>query len=108
MNGDGLFIAQNVAAQLGATVIRNSWGGPEDPQATPTDIAQLEQYFIHPNIAIFAAAGDNGFNDMGAGPGYPATSANVVSVGVYGGPIFLFELTMGLWLVARGLREGSR
>jgi subtilase family serine protease len=79
--GDGLFIAQNVAAQLGATVISNSWGGPEDPQATPTDIAQLEQFFIHPNIAIFAAAGDNGFNDMGAGPSYPATSANVVSVG---------------------------
>jgi len=33
---------------------------------------------------------------------------SVVSVGVYGGPIFLFELTMGLWLVARGIREGSR
>lgn len=32
---------------------------------------------------------------------------SVVSVGVYGGPIFLFELTMGLWLVTRGIREGS-
>jgi len=79
--GDGLLIGQNVAAQLGATVISNSWGGPEDPQATPTDIAQLEQFFLHPNVAIFAAAGDNGFNDSGGGPGYPATSANVVSVG---------------------------
>jgi MYXO-CTERM domain-containing protein len=84
-SGDGLFIAQNVAAQLGATVISNSWGGPEDPQATPADIAQLEQFFIHPNIAIFAASGDRGFNDMlpggAGGPGYPATSANVISVG---------------------------
>jgi subtilase family serine protease len=83
--GEGLFNAQNVAAQLGATVISNSWGGPEDPQATPQDIAQLEQFFIHPNIAIFAAAGDDGFNDLGpspgSGPGYPATSANVISVG---------------------------
>ena len=34
--------------------------------------------------------------------------ANVVSVGVYGGPIFLFELTMGSWLLARGIREDSR
>ena len=33
--------------------------------------------------------------------------SNVLSVAVYGGPIFLFELTMGLWLVARGIREGS-
>lgn len=29
--------------------------------------------------------------------------AKVVTVGFYGGPIFLFELTLGLWLVFRGL-----
>lgn len=29
--------------------------------------------------------------------------AKVVSVGVYGAPIFLFELTMGLWLLVKGL-----
>jgi uncharacterized protein DUF4386 len=34
--------------------------------------------------------------------------ANLISVGVYGGPIFVFELTMGSWLVARGIRQGSR
>ena len=28
----------------------------------------------------------------------------VVTVGYYGGPIFLFELAMGLWLVIQGLR----
>ena len=30
--------------------------------------------------------------------------ARVVPVELYGGPIFLFELTMGFWLVLRGLR----
>lgn len=31
--------------------------------------------------------------------------AQQVPVGVYGGPIFLFELVMGAWLVARPLRD---
>jgi hypothetical protein len=31
--------------------------------------------------------------------------ADVIPVGLYGGPIFLFELAMGLWLVAKGIRE---
>jgi hypothetical protein len=30
--------------------------------------------------------------------------AKVVGVGIYGGPIFLFELTMGVWLLLKGLR----
>ena len=34
--------------------------------------------------------------------------AAVVPVGVYGGPIFLFELTMGLWLLLKGLRPAAR
>ena len=29
----------------------------------------------------------------------------VITVGYYGGPIFLFELTIGLWLLIKGLRE---
>ena len=29
---------------------------------------------------------------------------NVIPVGIYGSPIFLFELTMGFWLVLKGLR----
>jgi len=29
----------------------------------------------------------------------------VISVGYYGGPIFLFELTMGLWLLFKGVRQ---
>jgi len=30
--------------------------------------------------------------------------AQMIPVGVYGGPIFLFELAMGLWLVLKGIR----
>ncbi len=30
--------------------------------------------------------------------------AKVVTVGYYGGPIFIFELTMGFWLLLKGLR----
>lgn len=79
--GDGLFIGQNAAAQLGATVISNSWGGPEEPGTPPAVIAATEAYLDHPNIAIFVSAGDDGYNDGGAGPDYPATSAHTISVG---------------------------
>ena len=34
--------------------------------------------------------------------------AKVVSVGIYGGPIFLFELAMGVWLLWKGLRTPGR
>jgi len=30
----------------------------------------------------------------------------VITVGYYGGPIFLFELTIGLWLLFKSLRQG--
>jgi uncharacterized protein (TIGR03382 family) len=76
--GDGLDIAQNAAASLGAAVISNSWGGPE--QAGQSLTAQ-EVYFNHPNIAVFVSAGDNGYNDAGQGPDYPATSAFTIAVG---------------------------
>jgi len=32
----------------------------------------------------------------------------VIPVAIYGGPIFLFELTMGLWLVLKGLAANPR
>jgi Subtilase family len=76
--GDGLFIAQNAAAALGATVISNSWGGPEQPN---TSLAAQEAYFVHPSIAIFVSSGDDGYNDAGAGPDYPGTSSHVIAVG---------------------------
>ncbi|HMI57759.1 MAG TPA: DUF4386 domain-containing protein, partial [Gemmatimonadaceae bacterium] len=31
--------------------------------------------------------------------------AKIVTVGIYGGPIFLFELTMGFWLLLKPLRS---
>jgi hypothetical protein len=33
--------------------------------------------------------------------------AKVVPVEIYGAPIFFFELTMGLWLLLRGLRPSG-
>lgn len=32
--------------------------------------------------------------------------AKIVTIGYYGGPIFIFELTMGFWLLFKGLRPG--
>ena len=32
----------------------------------------------------------------------------VITVGYYGGPIFLFELTIGLWLLFKGIRPGTQ
>src|SRR5262249_40151548 len=76
--GDGLFIANNVPATMGATVASNSWGGPEQPG---TSLTTYEAYFNHAGIAVFVSAGDSGYNDGGQGPDYPATSAYVIAVG---------------------------
>ena len=75
---DGLFVANNVPSTLGATVVSNSWGGPEQ---AGTPATTYETYFTHPGIAIFVSAGDSGYNDAGQGPDYPATSAHVIAVG---------------------------
>jgi subtilase family serine protease len=74
--GTTLYTAQNSAAALGATVISNSWGGPETTQKIA-----FEPNFDHPGIAIFVSAGDHGYNEGGAGPHYPSVSAHVISVG---------------------------
>ncbi len=76
--GDGLMIANSTAASLGATVISNSWGGPE---SSYDSIASAETYFDHPGVAIFVATGDNGYNDGGQGPDFPSTSAHTIGVG---------------------------
>jgi subtilase family serine protease len=75
-NGLSLYRSQNAAAALGATVISNSWGGPENA----AKIA-LEPNFDHPGIAIFVSAGDKGYNEGGTGPHYPSVSSHVISVG---------------------------
>ncbi|HTR51860.1 MAG TPA: S8 family serine peptidase [Kofleriaceae bacterium] len=70
--GDGLDVANDVAAASGATVISNSWGGAEGPPST-------DSHFTHPGIAIFASTGDGGYE--GSDAIYPASSANVIAVG---------------------------
>ena len=72
--GDGLFIAQNAAANLGAIAVSNSWGGPDDGTGI-----NFEVYFNHPGMGVFVASGDSG--NTGATPDYPSTSAFVTAVG---------------------------
>src|SRR5262249_21635908 len=64
--------AVNQAAKMGAAVISNSYGGPEDGTEGQSD----KQFFTHPGVAIFASSGDDGF-----GVSYPASRANVIGVG---------------------------
>jgi hypothetical protein len=71
--GEGLFIANDTAATLGAVVASNSWGGPDNGTS-----AQEETRFNHPTVGYFVATGDNGYN---ATPDYPSTSAYVTGVG---------------------------
>ncbi|MFI5298658.1 MAG: hypothetical protein ACHREM_11210 [Polyangiales bacterium] len=75
---NGLYVAQGAAVSLGATVISNSWGGPEQTSDPATN---YESYFNHPGVGIFVASGDSGYDDGGQGPNYPGTSAYVVAVG---------------------------
>ena len=74
--GDGLYLANDGAASLSPAVISNSWGGAEQG-----DEASLETHFNHPGVGIFASTGDAGYDDGGAGPSYPSTSAHVTAVG---------------------------
>jgi hypothetical protein len=75
---NGLFLAQQAAVNLGATVISNSWGGPDTSKQGPSE----ETFFNHPGVGEFVASGDQGFDDQ-ASPAadYPATSAFVTAVG---------------------------
>jgi hypothetical protein len=66
-----LATAVRTAANLGATQISNSYGGPEFPVET-----YFEQYYNHPGVAVIASSGDSGF-----GVEYPAASAYVTAVG---------------------------
>jgi uncharacterized protein (TIGR03382 family) len=75
--GDGLMVANNTAASMHATVISNSWGGPESSFTLPSQ----DSYFDHAGIAVFVSAGDAGYDDGGQGPDFPATSDHVISVG---------------------------
>jgi MYXO-CTERM domain-containing protein len=71
---DGLFIAQNTAARMGAAVISDSWGDKENGMEPQNDA----MYFNN-GAAIFVASGDSGWT--GSTPDYPSTSAHVIGVG---------------------------
>jgi subtilase family serine protease len=65
-----LAAAVETAAQLGAHVISNSYGGTGSPGK------KLQKAFRHPGVAITASSGDSGF-----GTQFPAASPYVTAVG---------------------------
>jgi hypothetical protein len=73
-----LGVAVDTAVSLGAVVVSNSYGGPEDPAET-----SLDSHYNHPGVAITVATGDCGYN-CNTGPSgveYPGSSQYVVAVG---------------------------
>jgi subtilase family serine protease len=67
-----LAAAENLAANLGARVISNSYGGAESGSQS------YESAYNHAGVAITASTGDSGY---AAGPQFPATSPHVIAVG---------------------------
>ena len=68
-----LAAAEDTAARLGATVISNSYGGPEFSQETSSTYGS---HFNHPGIPITVSSGDDGY-----GVEFPAASPYVTAVG---------------------------
>ena len=66
-----LYTAVDQAANMGATVISNSYGGPEYSGETNDEI-----HYNHSGIAITVSSGDNGY-----GVEFPASSRFVTAVG---------------------------
>jgi subtilase family serine protease len=64
--------AELMAVKMGAVVVSNSFGGPEDNTIAATDA----MYFNHPGVSIFVSAGDSGYATE-----YPASSQYVTAVG---------------------------
>jgi len=62
--------AVNTAANAGATVISNSYGGSE------TGTSSVAGFYTHPGIAITVSTGDSGY-----GVQFPASSPDVIAVG---------------------------
>jgi subtilase family serine protease len=81
----GLIEAQSAAATQGVTSISNSWSTPEYSGVEEDD----SQYFTHPGVAIYAATGDWGYEELtdtqdgsnDHGPQWPSTSPQVIAVG---------------------------
>jgi hypothetical protein len=62
--------AEDTAANLGASVISNSYGGPE------SSTGFTESHWDHPGVAIVVSSGDDGY-----GVASPASSPHVIAVG---------------------------
>ena len=67
-----LYTSVNAAVSLGAKFVSMSFGIPE----TSSDLTYDSQYLTHPGVVMTASTGDSGY-----GVTYPATAANVISVG---------------------------
>jgi subtilase family serine protease len=67
-----LYTSVNSAVSLGAKFVSMSFGIPE----SPSDLSYDSQYLTHPGVVMTASTGDSGY-----GVTYPATAANVISVG---------------------------
>ncbi len=74
--GSGLDFCNDAAVAAGATVVSNSWSGPEADSAT---VNARDVHFDHPGTSIFGCTGDTGFD--GKSVGFPATSPHVIAVG---------------------------
>ena len=81
-----LDVAENTAVRLGATVVSNSFGGPEGASIPAADLAA----YNHPGVAIVASTGDDGWygwdvlNDGKASvpaPDTPSSLSTVIAVG---------------------------
>lgn len=70
-SAENLTAAVNQAAELGAGVISDSWGGPE-----LSGEASLDPLLDHPGIPVLFASGDSGYRAQ-----YPASSPDVIAVG---------------------------
>ncbi len=78
--------AVNTAVSLGATTVSNSYGAGEEDWEIPATQADPE-FYQHSGVAIFASAGDSGYNHPNngtstrTGAAFPASGSKVISVG---------------------------
>jgi hypothetical protein len=77
-----LAVATNKAVALGASVVSNSYGGPESFSG-PSEVAAYD----HPGVPIGATTGDDGFHNWNTlnpaeeATNFPAASPDVIAVG---------------------------